>query len=235
MAFNADTKQEITRYVTAHIGDEAWHRAYFDFIGDQSLAQRLGEEFISTRFMYKMLEGVEADGWLLRAQIRVQILSYASIYEAVLHHALFETFHGNPAVTALTEFPTKKRISIPAASIAVLQQHLQHDGKAIIPTYEAVGKTDESKVRFDSKAACACSLGLVEEWLRDELIEFYEARNTIHIHAEIRKSMQYQLDLSRRAYMRMQPFKEQFVVGLGRHGLTIASSRPAAPPAQPAA
>ena len=50
---------------------------------------------------------------------------------------------------------------------------------------------------------------MIEPWLRDELIEFYDARNAIHIHAEIRKSLNYQLDLSRRAYLRMQPFKEQ--------------------------
>jgi hypothetical protein len=93
--------------------------------------------------------------------------------------------------------------------MTALAKHLQHDGKPIIPTYEGVGKTDESKVRFDRKAECAFSLGLIEEWLRDEIIEFYEARNAIHIHAEIRKSFDYQLDLSKRAYLRLQPFREQ--------------------------
>lgn len=52
-------------------------------------------------------------------------------------------------------------------------------------------------------------MGIIEDWLKEELIEFYEARNSIHIHAEIRKSLNYELDLSRRSYMRLQPFKEQ--------------------------
>jgi hypothetical protein len=115
----------------------------------------------------------------------------------------------NQKVIELTEFPMKKQISIPAAHSDVLKKYLQHDGKEIIPTYEGVGKTDQTKVRFDRKAECACDLGIIEPWLRDELIEFYEARNSIHIHAEIRKSLEYELDLSRRAYWRMQPFKEQ--------------------------
>ena len=209
MAFDAEVQKTINAYVSAHVADEAWHVAYFDFIGNAPLAQRLGEEFISTRYIYKILEGLEADNWMLRSQIRLQVLSYASIYEAVLHHLLFDCLATKPQVVALTEFPTKKQISIPPASLALLEKHLEHDGKKIIPTYEAVGRTDDTKVRFDRKAKCAAALGMIEPWLKDELIEFYEARNAIHIHAEIRKSLEYQLDLSRRAYLRMQPFKEQ--------------------------
>ena len=209
MAFNAEIKTAINAYITAHVANEAWHVAYFDFIGDASLAQRLGEEFISTRYIYKLLEGLEADDWMLRSQIRLQVMSYASIYEAVLHHLLFDCLSAEPQVVALTEFPTKKQISISPIKLALLEKHLEHAGKKIIPTYEAVGRTDDTKVRFDKKAECAAALGMIDARLKDELIEFYEARNAIHIHAEIRKSLTYQLDLSKRAYLRMQPFKEQ--------------------------
>ncbi len=216
MAFEKSVKDQITQYISAHVADETWHVSYFDFIGEANLAKRLGEEFISTRFIYKLLEGLEADDWLLRAQIRNQVLSYASIYEAVIHHILFDMLSTELAVIGLTEYPTKNELSIPQASMALLEKHLEHDGKKIIPTYKAIGRTDESKVRFDKKAECATNLGLIEPWLKDELIEFYEARNAIHIHAEIRKSLDYQLDLSKRAYLRMQPFKEQIVAALAR-------------------
>lgn len=216
MAFEKPVKDKITQYIGAHVGDEAWHIAYFDFIDDTDLAKRLGEEFISTRYIYKMLEGLGADDWLQRAQIRNQILSYASIYEAVIHHLLFDVFSSEPLVLSLTKFVTKKQISIPANSAALLEKHLLHEGRKIIPTYEAIGRTDESKVRFDKKAECAEALGLIEPWLKEELIEFYEARNAIHIHAEIRKSMTYQLDLSKRAYRRMQPFKDNIVAGMAK-------------------
>jgi hypothetical protein len=209
MALPSEVRAALMEYATAHIGDEKWHIDFFSFVPDQKLAKRLGDEFISTRIIYKILEGLEAEDWLHRAQIRLQILSYASIYEAAIHHILFDRLSDKPEVMALTEFPTKKKISIPRENLSILEKYLNHDGKEIIPTYEAVGRTDESKVRFDRKAECAHQLGFVEDWLRDELIEFYEARNAIHIHAEIRKSLQYQIDLSRRAYMRMQPFQEQ--------------------------
>jgi len=216
MAFEKSVKDKITQYIGAHVANEAWHVSYFDFIGEANLAKRLGEEFISTRYIYKLLEGLEADDWLLRAQIRNQVLSYASIYEAVIHHILFDVLSTEPQVIGLTEFPTKKQIFIPPESMEVLERYLKHDGKKIIPTYEAIGRTDQSKVRFDKKAECATILGLIEPWLKDELIEFYEARNAIHIHAEIRKSLDYQLDLSKRAYWRMQPFKEQIVTALAQ-------------------
>ena len=69
MAFDEETKRHIDEYVRAHIADEAWHLSYFDFIDDADLAKRLGEEYLSTRYLYKILEGLGADGWLLRSQI----------------------------------------------------------------------------------------------------------------------------------------------------------------------
>jgi hypothetical protein len=87
------------------------------------------------------------------------VLSYASIYEAVIHHILFERLPDRPEVQKLTEFPTKKRISIPKQHRQALEKYLEHDGRRVIPTYEAVGRTDETKVRFDCKAECAFNWG----------------------------------------------------------------------------
>lgn len=61
---------------------------------------------------------------------------------------------------------------MPQNRMSVLQAHLEHDGKQIVPTYEAIGKTEETKVRFDKKAECAAELGIIEEWLKDDLVEF---------------------------------------------------------------
>lgn len=209
MAFDIETQKKINEYLSAHLADRQWHKDRFDFINDNDLEEKLADEFISARYIYKLLEGITAEDWLLKAQIKLQILSYASIYEAVLHHLLFEELNDREEVIELTEFKTKKLISIPSNKLKTLEKELEHNGEKIIPTYEAIGKTDETKVRFDRKAECAYKLGLIEDWLKDELIEFYEARNAIHIHAEIRKSLEYQIDLSKRAYRRMEPFIEQ--------------------------
>jgi len=50
-------------------------------------------------------------------------------------------------------------------------------------------------------------------------VQWQVTRNAIHIHAEIRKSLDYQIDLSKKAYKRMQPFKHQVVSGMSARGL----------------
>lgn len=89
MAFKENIKKEVDEYSRNHIGSKDWHISQFDFIDDNKLATRLGEEFLAARYLYKILEGLEAGGWLQRAQIRLQVLAYASIYEASLHYLLF--------------------------------------------------------------------------------------------------------------------------------------------------
>jgi hypothetical protein len=225
MTFDPEIKSEIEKYSTAHIADIDWHISFFSFVQNDKLAKRLGEEFLSARVLYKILTGMQAEGWMKRAQIRGQVFSYASIYEAVIHHLLFDRLATEPQVIALTQFPTKKLISIPKKHEAVLQQYLSHDGKRVIPTFETIGHTDESKVRFDRKAECAVELGFIKRALCDDLVEVYEARNAIHIHAEIRKNLDYQIHLSKKAYRRMQPFKDQIVAGLHARGLDQQRAR----------
>lgn len=72
-------------------------------------------------------------------------------------------------------------------------------------------KTEESKIRFDAKATVIYRLGLINEKLKNELIQFYEYRNAIHIHAEIKKDIEYELEMARTAYRRFQIFREQVV------------------------
>ncbi|WP_217359543.1 hypothetical protein [Ruegeria arenilitoris] len=196
-------------YVTAHLADKNWHDKQFDYISDDELATRLSEEFMSARYIYKVLRALEAGSWLRNAQVRVQVLMYASVYEAALHHVLFQELSDNPRVQQLTEYKTLKRISLPKHSMQVLEKNLSHDGKDIIPSYQDVARTDITKVRFDAKARCAAELGIINSTLCDDLIEIYEARNAIHIHAEIKKSLKYELKLAEKAYRRMKPFNEQ--------------------------
>ena len=219
MPIDSIIRATVETYVGAHLPKDNWYHLYFSFIKDSVLADRLADEFRSARYIYKTLEALEAKDWLQRAQIRVQILQYASIYEAVIHYVLFDLLCDEPKVKEIREYTKLTRISIPAASLSAIAKCLSHDSRFIIPMYEAPGVADLTKVRFDAKAGCAESLGLIDEGLRDDLIEFYEARNAIHIHAEIRKSLDYQLDLSRRAYRRMRPFRRQVIRFLAARGL----------------
>lgn len=209
MPFKEDVKDRVIDYITNHMADADWCKNFFNFITDENLAERLGEELFATRFMYKFFEGIGANGILKRMQIRNQIFAYASIYEAVIHHILFVDLASTPEVENIKKITIKKQISIPADKLNNLKKSLIHDGKEIIPTYDKEISIDETKIRFDVKANCACSLGIISTDLKEELIEFYNIRNSIHLHAEIRKDIDYEIRLSRDAYRRLQPFKNQ--------------------------
>ena len=49
----------------------------------------------------------------------------------------------------------------------------------------------------------------IEIDLTSEIIEIYGYRNAIHLVAEQRKGIEYELELSKRAYRRMRPFIDQ--------------------------
>lgn len=214
MPFSTGTKSEIESYINKHLPDEDWFDDFFDYIQDKPLSNRLSEEFKAIRYIYKFLEGIQADDWLKNAQIRIQIIYYASIYEAIIHYVLFDLFPTNPIVLKLYETKVYKRISVSKEL-----DNLTHLGKKIYTTYDDIAQKDIRQIRFEHKADVAHSLGLIEEKLRDELKEIYSLRNAIHLHAEIEKGINYEMEMSIMAYRRMQVFKQQMTTGLQTHGL----------------
>lgn len=213
MPFPEETRGAIDRYARGDLRPRQWHTDYFDFISDPALRTRLGEEFFTARYLYKLLEGLAADGELLVAQVRLQVLQYASIYEASIHHLLFEVLGDHSSVQELREYSTLKQYSVPPAMSEVLTS-LVHDERHVVPAYFGIARVGTNQVRFDDKAKCARGLGLLEPWLCDELIVLYETRNAIHLHAEIRKGIIWGLELAKNAYRRLEPFKEQVLAGL---------------------
>jgi hypothetical protein len=205
--FPKEIIEAINSLVTKHLAPEESDVKYFDFITDLSLAKRLSEEFRGARYIYKFLSGMDATDWLLRAQVRIQVLMYASIYEAALHHILFEDLKDTEEVTALLTQLTTKEKALAEPTRKALSKYLIHEGKECRLVYSTKQKRDISKIRFDEKATTALSLGILDKDLAKELIELYEVRNAIHIHAELKKGIQYEIDIAKLAYRRMTKFK----------------------------
>jgi len=221
MSLEQPIQEKIHEYVRAHLPQDEWYSSYFDFVTDAGLRKRLAEEFKAARSVYKLFRGIDASDWWLRAQVRIQILQYASIYEAVIHHVLFDRLGEEESVRRLVEYPRLVRIDIPQHKQTALEKTLDHDSKVIIPTYQGIGRTDVNKVRFDEKISCAVGLQLIEQDLGNELISTYEARNAIHLHAELRKNLRYELDMASTAYRRLAPFRTQLVASMQARGLLL--------------
>jgi hypothetical protein len=194
-------------------GDLNNHIEFFSFLADDpELMRRLGEEYYSARYIYKLLEGLRIeDNWARRAQVQLQVQQYASIYEACIHHLLFVRCADHPEVKALLQLPTLKSYSVSQELRNRLAAVRAPQGRQVVAAVEAVITLNDTKVRFDSKARAACAIGIIEEDLMTELIEFYSARNMIHIHAELKRGADWswEIDFARQAYWRLLKFKQQ--------------------------
>lgn len=214
MPFKEELITEIDAYVISHLPKDDWYENYFSFIDDKRLAKRLENEYKTIRYIYKILEGLNSSDELQLAQIRIQVIFYASIYEAMVHYLLFDALKDREEVKELFYITMPVEISIPQHKKEKIIKALEHNGSKILTYEKRKKKTVESKIRFDAKAETMYKLGLIDEKLKNELIKFYEYRNAIHIHAEIKKDIEYELTMAIDSYRRFQVFREQVLSGL---------------------
>ena len=227
MAFSEKIKKEIEMYCNNHLATDSWYENECYFIQDAELKNRIIIEFKAIRFAYKLYEGIGATDANLMFEVRNQILAYASIYEAVIENVLTTYYFNTNEFDSLLHHTIPIRISIPQDKKIRLHDALSHDGKEIVPFYYARREKQKSQIRFDDKCRTAESLGLIHKFINEkgmeidlpsELIEIYSCRNGIHILAEQRKGISYELDLSKRAYRRMRPFIDQLKERLWKDG-----------------
>lgn len=227
MAFSEKIKKEIEDYCNNHLATDSWYENEFSFIRDVELRNRIIAEFKAIRFAYKLYEGIGATGANLIFEVRNQIFAYASIYEAVIESVLTTYYSDTIEFDSLMHHIIPIKVSIPQNKNAKLQDILSHSGKEIVPFYYERKEKEKPQVRFDAKCRTAESLGLIHKFvnkkgkeidLPSELIEIYSYRNGIHIIAEQRKGISYELDLSKRAYYRMRPFIDQLKEKLWQDG-----------------
>lgn len=133
----------------------------------------------------------------------------------VIHYLLFEVFKDNENVKKLQVHVIPKKIDIPIGKKSKLEKELTHNGKKIVTFYYDECNKEITAIRFDHKCKVAEKIGLIDSKLCLELIKNYEIRNGLHMHAEIRKQIEYELEISKIAYRRMKLFVEQIKIRLG--------------------
>ena len=218
MPLTEGVKEAIYDYCNNHLADESWYEEQFEFIEEEKFRKRLIGEFKGIRFAYKLYEGIGATDENLIFEIRHQIFAYATIYEAVLHYVLYTYYTQTKEFHNLQYHYAPARIDIPTDKLNILNRELEHNGEGIIPYHFQERKKNDSQIRFDDKCKVAEDLGLLHKYINkdgleidlpSEIIEIYGYRNAIHLVAEQRKGIEYELDLSKRAYRRMRPFIDQ--------------------------
>lgn len=225
--FNSHLREQVLSYCWADLPPRNKSFELFSFIQDTDLQTRLVDEYEGARFAYKLFEGLQATDEQMRFQVRSQLLSYASLYEASIEYVLYHYYGDTSEVGRMGKFNGLIKISIPKSQEVILQSALFHDGKRIVPCYEGEKAKDKNAIRFEEKIDTAVKLGIIHPLtgkgsvvvnLPEELKEIYSFRNGIHLLAEQRKDINYEINMSRRAYMRLAPFCQQIKVKLERDG-----------------
>lgn len=214
MALDPRLREQLDAYARSDLaGDLDAHIKFFDFLDDDpELQRRLGEEYFTARYIYKFFEGMRIDeDWARRAQIQLQVQQYASIYEACIHHLLFECASGHPDVLRLLRVDTLKPWSVSTELQARLAAVKADNGRTVTAAIKSTISLGAEKVRFDSKVRAAAAIGMIEHDLAVEMVSFYSARNMIHIHAELKKGADWswEIDFARKAYWRLEKFALQ--------------------------
>lgn len=144
-------------------------------------------------------------------------MAYASIYEAIITYVLTTYYSGTTEYDDLMHHIIPVKISISNDNKKLLQDTLCHNGEEVVPmTYRKKDK-EERQIRFDDKCDTAVQLGLIHSYTKDgkeidfpqEIKTIYSYRNAIHLLAEQRRSITYDLEMSITAYKRLQPFVQQ--------------------------
>lgn len=208
MAFSKEIRNKIHEYVQAELPKEEWYGTHFyPFLKDDILRNKLITEFKNARLIYKIFEGLQAENELLLAEVKTQVILFASIQEAVVDYVLYKILEKTDAVQNLLTKNDLVRIDIPQAKKEILKNNLIHDGKNIICYYEKTRPMTEKEkfsIRYRQKINALSSLGVISEDLAEDLKCLYEYRNTIHIESDIKKNLSYDLEMGKLAYRRVE-------------------------------
>ncbi|MGB6014458.1 MAG: hypothetical protein WBG32_06990 [Nodosilinea sp.] len=185
-------------------GELQWHVDQFSFVEDEELRFRLGRAYYSARYIYKLMEATFVSGDERHPFVKFQIMQYASIYEAVVVNLLFGQFATHPEVIQLQTHKAYKPIS----ALAGITK-MQYGDEEIHTCVYRDAKTPRNSIPFRDKVDCAVRIGFVDAAFAGDIKRTYELRNLAHIETEAAKQLEVEIEQSKTAYWRLQPFLDQ--------------------------
>jgi len=147
------------------------------------------------------MEALAVTGQELHAHLKLQIIQYASIYEACINYLLTEQFKNHPAVLAIKTHRALKEVS----ALSKLSSISYANEKALVCIYKDT-KTPWTSIAFDDKINASIAIGFIKPKLGQEILDIYKMRNTVHIDAAAKRQLSFQVTEGVLAYRRMRPF-----------------------------
>lgn len=205
MSLEKALRDQIQTYCIKDLpGDLDWHIQKFIFIDDIELRERLGRAFYAARYMSKLMEALYVQENELHPFVKFQVMQYASIYEAVITHLLWNNFKDHEEVVALQTHKAYKPIS----ALSNLTTIKYGDEQVFTCVYKNE-KTPKNSIPFGDKVDCCVRIGFVDAIYAQDIKNIYTLRNLAHIETEAKKQIEIEIEHAKLGYWRMQPFLEK--------------------------
>lgn len=187
----------VLQYCEKHIEPEGWFRTQVQYVTDALLVEEMNLAFYSARHMEKLGEALAVKDEKRHPHLKFQIVQYASIYEAIIVHLLFNRYKDHEAVKKIRA--EKEYVKISDVSKAVMD----NEGDHLVFCKKKIVERDPIHIRFENKLKVAEKIGLVLPALRPELLSLYKTRNAVHLEAAARNSVTYEAKQATIAYRRL--------------------------------
>lgn len=152
-----------------------WFISLFSFLNDEKLERHLGEEFYQTRFATAVMEALSLKSGKNKGFIKLQIVAYASICEAILNYTIEKFF--------IEEFGTRyaehKLVQIKGALST--KTSLLYDNEEVCICKYKNDKANPSWASNPSKAEFAKEKGILSPEVADKYCQLYDLRNNAHL------------------------------------------------------
>lgn len=205
MSLEKSLRDQIQTYCTKDLpGDLDWHIQNFSFIDDIALRERLGRAFYTARYMSKLMEALYVQDNELHPFVKFQIMQYASIYEAVITHLLWNRFKDHKEVVTLQTHKAYK----PVSALANLTTIKYNDEQIYTCVYKNE-KTPKNSIPFSDKVDCGVRIGFIDAIYAEDIKNVYMLRNLAHIETEAKKQTEIEIEHAKLGYWRIQPFLEK--------------------------
>lgn len=146
----------------------------FGFIEDNPLKIKLVKSYKEAVFVKKLIAKMSINNTDAHPLNEIQILHYASIYEALIDYVL-EKYYPNEVKTLL-----KKPIMFKEADVCKSVE-IKKDSEKLYLCRMIANDKKLYKVKFEDRVKKSIELGMVDSQIKVELTQLYDYRNHIHI------------------------------------------------------
>lgn len=195
--YHIDTIKCIQKYCQKDLDSHSQHIRTFDFIESQDLQERLSVEFYIARYIAKLQEALalKKNSYELIGHLKMQIVQYAGIYEAVISYLLKEKFAEHKSVSSLGQKIEYKPVSALAEGISIQKQD-----ETLYLCNKTIIKSSWIYINFEDKLKAAVEIGLISEETKIIVLDIYKLRHSVHIEKVVKDDIEFEIEQCRTAF-----------------------------------